>query len=180
MKNLSTIFRNRIAYPDGFRFHWNMPSYSRRRHTGGFLQIPRMSAFRQVFGDAALLAACQSRRFTNDASDDALRAVLTASRRFRRFDRRTCERANHRETDRWTEQRFRARSNLEEDSFDDALTLNNAVGYLRTNASTTAIIISRFLWAALAHNIVYRCASWLPAAKLSPFTSQNTVNCNWV
>lgn len=130
MKNLSTIFRDRIAYPDGFRFRWSMPSYGRRRDTCSFPQIPRMSAFRQVFGDAALLAACQSRRFTNNASDDALRAVLTASRCFRRFDRRTYERADDRETDRWIEHRFRARSNLEKDSFDDALTLSNAVGYL--------------------------------------------------
>lgn len=48
-----------------------------------------MGAFREVLGDASLLAARQSRGLADDASDDALRAVLTASRRFRRFDRRT-------------------------------------------------------------------------------------------
>lgn len=125
MRNLSTIFRDNIAYPDGFRFRWSMSSYGCRRHTGSFLQVPRMSAFRQVLGDAALLAACKSRRFTNDASDDAFCAILTSSRRLRRFDRRTCERARTIEKRTVEPSNSFARSSLEEDSFDDALTLSD-------------------------------------------------------
>jgi len=78
-----------IAYPHSFRSRRDVPSYGSRRRTG-VLQVPRLGAFRQVLGDAALLAARQSRRLANDASDDALGAVLTALRRFHRLDRRTC------------------------------------------------------------------------------------------
>jgi len=77
------------AYPHSFRSRRDVPSYGSRRRTG-VLQVPRLGAFRQVLGDAALLAARQSRRLANDASDDALGAVLTALRRFHRLDRRTC------------------------------------------------------------------------------------------
>lgn len=69
-----------------------MPNYGRRRRRTSVLQVPRVGAFRQVLGDAALLAARQSRRLADDVGDDTLSAVLAASRRFRRLDRRTCTR----------------------------------------------------------------------------------------
>lgn len=84
----NAIFHARSAYPHSFRFRWDMPAYGHRRRAS-ILQVSRMGTFGEILGSATLLAACQSRSLANDASDDTLRAILTASRRFRRFDRRT-------------------------------------------------------------------------------------------